>query len=359
MPSKHLLHVFPTFAVGGSQIRFAQLARLLGTRHRHTVIALDGNTDMAGRLTGLPVTCHELQFDKRKIFDSWRRFRATLRAIRPDVLFTYNWGAVEWALINRLEGVARHIHVEDGFGPEEAEKQLLRRIWTRRLALSGKSTVVVLPSRNLEQIALDRWSLSPDRVRFVPNGVDCTRYAVPTRTIASGRTVIGTVASLRPEKNIARLMRAFAELAGGRQDGALELLIVGDGVERDGLERLARELNLAGRVRFAGQSDRPEDWYPRMDIFALSSDTEQMPLSVLEAMAAGLPVVATAVGDVAQMVSEENRKFVVPVEEFSTALARLAGDGTHQRKIGLANERKARESFDEKSMAERYAALIG
>jgi glycosyltransferase involved in cell wall biosynthesis len=353
---KHLLHVFPTFAVGGSQMRFAQLAKLHGARYRHTVIALDGKTDMAARLTGLAVNCHDLSFDKREALKTFFRFRAALRTIRPDVLFTYNWGAIEWALINRLEGIARHIHVEDGFGSEEARTQLPRRIWTRRLALSGKNTTVILPSRNLEKIALDVWSLPSDRVRFISNGIDCARFAVPARNGSEGRLVIGTVASLRPEKNIGRLIRAFAEIAAGRK---AELLIVGGGAERERLEQLTRELNLAGQVCFAGQSDRPQDWYSRMDIFALSSETEQMPLSVLEAMAAGLPVVATAVGDVAQMVAAENRDYVVPAGQFGAALARLAGDHTARRTMGIANEKKAREDFDEGEMAARYAALIG
>ncbi|HWU53893.1 MAG TPA: glycosyltransferase [Rhizomicrobium sp.] len=359
MPQKHLLHVFPTFAVGGSQMRFAQLARLHGERYRHTVIALDGKTDMMARLSGLPVTCQELHFDKRKPLQTWRQFRAALYAIRPDVLFTYNWGAVEWALINRLDGIAPHIHIEDGFGPEEASRQLKRRIWARRLALSGTNTTVVLPSRNLERIALNIWALSPQRVRFISNGIDCPRFAVVARGRSDGRIVIGTVASLRREKNIARLIQAFAQIASDRAPGTAELLIVGDGAERQGLEQLARELNIASQVRFAGQSDRPEDWYPLMDIFALSSDTEQMPLSVLEAMAGGLPVVATAVGDVAQMVAAENRDYVVPVQDFAAALGRLAADVAARRGIGLANEKKARESFDENVMATSYAALIG
>jgi glycosyltransferase involved in cell wall biosynthesis len=303
----------------------------------------------------MPITYEKLHFDKRKIFDSWRQFRTTLRTIRPDVLLTYNWGAIEWALVNRW-GV-RHIHVEDGFGPEEAQGQLLRRVWTRRLALSGRHTTVVLPSQNLMRIALGQWSLPAGRVRFIPNGVDCTRFAVPSRESNqdSGRTVIGTIATLRREKNIARLIRAFSRI----QREAIELMIVGDGAERAALEGLASELGV--QVRFAGQTNRPEDWLPRMDIFALSSDTEQMPLSVLEAMAAGLPVVATAVGDVAQMVSEANTRYVVPAndEAFLNALTRLIDDRSARHEIGQANEKKARESFDEGVMAARYAELIG
>jgi glycosyltransferase involved in cell wall biosynthesis len=358
-PQKHLLHVFPTFAVGGSQMRFAQLAKLHGPRYRHTVLALDQKCDMASRLTGLPIAYEKLHFDKRKTFASWRQFRTALRAIRPDVLFTYNWGAIDWALINRIGIVARHIHIEDGFGPEEAERQLLRRIWTRRLALSGRNTTIVLPSRNLERIALGLWSLPAGRVRFIPNGVNCTRFAVPSRDWGGGRTVIGTIATLRREKNIARLIRAFARIP--LQRGSIELMVVGDGAERPALEQLANQLGVAGQVRFVGQTDRPEDWLPQMDIFALSSDTEQMPLSVLEAMAAGLPVVATAVGDVAQMVSGANVPYIVPATDdaFFGALTRLIEDRSAQAEIGRANEKKARENFDEGVMAARYAEIIG
>ena len=344
-------------------MRFAQLAKLHGSRYRHTVLALDQNYDMASRLAGLPIGYEKLHFDKRKALASWRQFYRALGAIRPDVLLTYNWGAIEWALVNRIGIAARHIHVEDGFGPEEAQRQLLRRVWTRRLALSSRSTAVILPSRNLEQIALRRWSLSPGRVRFIPNGVDCTRFAVPLRDSREegGRIVIGTIASLRREKNVARLIKAFARISAQRKIGSIELVIVGDGAERPVLEQLASQLSVAGQVRFAGQTNRPEDWLPQMDIFGLSSDTEQMPLSLLEAMAAGLPVVATDVGDVAQMVSQANRSYVVPADDdaFAAGLMRLIDDRSAQREIGRANEKKARENFDEEVMAARYAEIIG
>jgi glycosyltransferase involved in cell wall biosynthesis len=356
---KHLLHVFPTFAVGGSQMRFAQLVRLHGARYRHTVLALDQNYDMAGRLAEFPIIYPKLAFDKRKTLASWRLFRKTLRDIAPDVLLTYNWGAVEWALVNRFGTRIPHLHVEDGFGPEEAQRQLARRVWTRRLALTGRHTKVVLPSRNLERIALGIWSLPARQVRYIPNGVDCARFAVASRDAEKEKIVVGTVASLRREKNIARLIEAFSHVASQRAAGTLELLIVGGGAERQSLETLARQRGAP--VRFAGQTNEPEKFLPQMDIFALSSDTEQMPLSLLEAMAAGLPVVATAVGDVARMVAVENSGYIVPLRDgdFTATLARLIDDRPSQRALGRANEKKAREAFDETVMAARYAELIG
>src|SRR5215469_10384557 len=158
---KHLLHVFPTFAVGGSQMRFAQLVRLHAGRYRHTVIALDGNYAMAEHLPLGHVMLGAVSHDKRNLIASLKAFRGTLTAIRPDVLVTYNWGAVEWAIVNRLGKPVRHLHIEDGFGPEEATRQLRRRAWTRRFALSGRQTSVILPSRTLEQIARNIWKLAP------------------------------------------------------------------------------------------------------------------------------------------------------------------------------------------------------
>jgi glycosyltransferase involved in cell wall biosynthesis len=360
MPSrKHLLHIFPTFAVGGSQIRFGQLAKLHGAKYQHTVIALDGNFSMADRLQGLTIAMHPLTFNKKNTFGSWLVFRRVLRTLRPDTLVTYNWGSIDWAIVNRLGHSIPHVHIEDGFGPEEATRQLQRRVLTRRLALSGPETDVILPSHTLDRIAEVDWKAP--RHHYIPNGIDCARFSAPGRIAkrSGSGVVIGTVATLRREKNIARLIRAFSDLAVKRKPGSVHLLIVGDGSERPGLEHLAASLPVAAQICFAGPSDHPEEWLRKIDIFALSSDTEQMPLSVLEAMASGLPVVSTQVGDVAQMVCAGNVDLVVPAETFGQALEMLIDDPSRQLAIGRENANRARELFDETVMGKRYARIIG
>ena len=351
-----VLSVFSTFAVGGPQVRFATLANHFGPAYRHAVIAMDGRLDCAERLSpGLEVSYPTIGFRKGATLANAWRFRRALRDLRPDVLVTSNWGTIEWAMANAWP-LVRHIHVEDGFGPEERASQLPRRVWLRR-ALLRRCTVVV-PSRTLWRIATEAWRLPERRMRLVPNGIDLARFGQARDSKPNGAPpVIGTVAALRPEKNLGRLLRAFALLPEGCQ---ARLVIAGDGPERAALEALARELGVAARVRFTGHVADPARLYGGFDLFALSSDTEQMPLTVLEAMAAGLPVVATEVGDVRAMLCPENGPFVGPKEAAALAerLRDLLADAALRQRIGATNRAKAEQDYDEQGMFHAWRALF-
>ena len=344
-------HVFPTFAVGGAQVRFAAVANHFGCQFRHIVVSLDGDLTCRERLDpALDVSFPQVMATKDAMLASAWRFRRLLRNWRPDILVTCNWGAIEFALAN-LVPVTRHLHVMDGFGPEERDRQIPRRVWMRRLAL-GRSPVV-LPSRTLTRIAEDVWRLPPQVITYVPNGIDLSRFATDGRRRGGEEPMIGTVAALRSEKNIGRLIQAVARLPLGR------LVIVGDGAERAQLEALAESLGIASRVRFAGHHRDPASFYAQFDIFALSSDTEQMPLSVLEAMASGLPVVSTDVGDVKTMVSAEGADLITPLDDgaLASALGSLLGNPQRRAEIGAANLAKARREFDQSAMFAAYGAL--
>ncbi|HET9146512.1 MAG TPA: glycosyltransferase [Acetobacteraceae bacterium] len=352
-----LLSVFSTFAVGGPQVRFAALANHFGRRYRHLVVAMDGATAARERLdAGLDIDFLPVAPRQGKTFGNLPPFYRMLRALRPDMLVTYNWGAIDWALTNLAAGI-RHVHIEDGFGPEEAERQLPRRALIRRLTL--RRSMVVLPSRTLERIALDDWRLPHARLRYVPNGIDLERLGTPgsgwRERFAGEGPVVGTVAALRPEKALDRLLRAFAALP-----GPAGLVIAGNGPARPGLERLAAELGVAERVYFPGHVSELGALYSAFDIFALSSDTEQMPLSVIEAMAAGLPVAATDVGDVRLMVAPENAGFIGPRDDGALArsLGRLIGDAELRTRLGAANRAKAAAEYDERVMFATYGALF-
>lgn len=356
-----LLHVFPTFALGGAQVRFAALANRWGARFRHAVVALDGRTDCAARLDPVvPFALLPSPIGPGEGPGRFRRIRAFLRDLAPAVLVTSNWGAIEWAAANLVPPRIRHIHTEDGFGPDEAAGQKPRRVLFRRLVL--RWSTVVLPSQTLYALARDSWRLPERRLRHIPNGLDLTRFhpdgpRLPLAPPGEG-PVVGTVARLRPEKNIARLLRACALL---QRDGlAFRLVVVGDGPEEAALKGLAADLGIGGIVRFVGHLPDPSAAYRGFDLFALSSDTEQMPFSVMEAMASGLPVAATAVGDVAAMLGEAGRPFLAPKDDraLAAALRPLILDAPLRHRVGAAMRARAEAEFDEAVMADRYAALF-
>lgn len=367
-PSKempHVLHIFPSYGHGGVPIRIATVINHFGHRYRHTIFALDGNDAARSRIDpALGVTVMDPAIDKNRPLVSLFRISKVLRQYSPDLLLTYNWGAVEWALVNRFTGIAPQIHFESGFGPEEADGQITRRVKARRIALAKVQSLVV-PSQTLVDIANNVWRLDPSRIRHIPNGVDCTLYdtegdeaAAPGFSRREGEIIVGTVAPLRPEKNLQRLLRVFAKVA---EKYAVRLLIAGDGSERSGLESVARDLGIADRVIFAGHVEQPQKVYPLMDIFAISSDTEQMPNTLIQAMAASRPVAGVDVGDVKVNLSPENRDVIVSKSDeggFVAALDRLIADGEFRRSLAAANRRHVVDFYGADRMFASYGEVF-
>ena len=358
---RHLLHVFSTFALGGPQKRLAALARHFAGRFRHSIIALDGRSDATLLTQAIPNCTMRAGAPWPKqpgsqVLPAWR----ALRALRPDLLVTYNWGAMEWSAANLLAGIP-HIHIEDGFGPEEAGGQIPRRVWFRRLVLNRRSTVV-MPSRTLVQLALDCWRIAPERIAFIPNGIPWSKFQVAVDLGLKARfkgagPVIGTVAALRKEKALERLIDAHALVAARRP---ARLVIAGDGAERAKLEAYAARHGRADSITFTGNVDAPERLLACFDLFALSSDTEQMPLSVLEAMAGGRAIAGTDVGDVRTMVALENRRFIGPIDAkaLSESILELLDNHTLRRAAGESNRQRARAEFDESRMFMSYERLF-
>lgn len=340
---RHFLHVFPSFDPGGMEVRAAMVIDLLPAPDRHTVIAMDGRSGARARVRRADLTLGEPP-RRGGFLATARAMAARVRALRPDLVLTYNWGAIESVLGCAL---ARHralIHHEEGFGVDEVVRFKRRRVLVRRLLLR-RAAAVVVPSRVLERVARERWRLPPALVRCFPNGVDLGRFAARARR-ERDEVVIGCVAHFRPEKDVPALVRAFAACS---LRARARLHLVGDGPQRAAAEQLARDLGIAERVRFLGALADTAAAYGDMDVFALASRTEQMPLVVLEAMAAGLPIVAPAVGDIADMVTAENRDLIVAPGDpgaLSAALDRAIADAPLRARLGAANREVCEARFE-------------
>jgi len=344
-----ILHIFSTFAVGGAQRIARMLVEASVDRFRHLIVALDGRFDAARSLEGVGLV------DGRGLTDHRAR-RRFLRAHRPALLVTCNWGSFDWVLAAHLPTtLVPHLHAEHGFGADETRRRRRRRDLARILLLR-RARALVVPSRTLVRLATEHWHLPPARVRWIPNGVPLDGpVARPAETGGAPARVV-TVAPLRPEKRLDLLLEAVA-----RAEVPVELVVVGDGPERARLQARARRHDLLRRVRFVGAVDDPRPWLARAQLFALSSDTEQMPLALLEAMAAGLPVVARAVGDVRSMVAPPNRPYIVAGEApdaLARALAALAASPDLRAELGRANRRRCRRLFGLERMIDAYLGLF-
>lgn len=357
-----ILHIHSTFSLGGKEARAVRLMNAFGDHASHTVISAVPDALGARQAIDPAVRVefpddHPLLTGKPAI----GRYRALARYMRRfDLVLTYNWGAMDAVGARRIfgksVGVPPLIHHEDGFNEDEASGQKPARVWFRRLML-GTAHAVAVPSHMLEGIALTAWRQSPERVRRIANGIALDRFEVRDagRRGGSDGVVVGTVAGLRAVKNLPRMVRTFANAAvAGR------LRIIGDGPEREAIETEAHQCGVASRVDLPGFNADPASALCDFDIFALSSDSEQQPISLIEAMASGLPVVSTDVGDVRAMVAEENLPFIVsPAREdlFADALRELAANPLLRRNIGAANRVKALQKFDERQMIDQYRGL--
>ncbi len=356
-----VLHVFPTFDVGGAQVRFAQIANACKRRFRHIIVAMDGRYRARERLDpALDVSFRTVMGSPASLLGRIGAYRRELAALKPDVVVTYNWGAIEWALAN-LPAIVPHIHVEDGFGVEEAKAQLRRRIWVRRIALMNARRVVV-PSRALAAIARRSWKVPRERLQHIPNGIEALSPLRPGERdlrallgLADDCPLVGWVGALRAEKNLGRLVRAFAQV-----ETDAHLVIVGDGPESNRILAQVEAFGLRERAHFLGA--RPDVcallW--QLDLLVLSSDTEQMPLVVLEAMASRLPLASVDVGDIREIVAPENRPFIVPPtdEALGHAIQTLIADRALRQSIGTANFHHVRRHFTAESMIKSYADLF-
>ncbi len=362
-----MLHVFSTFDHGGAEARTIQLMQHFGNEAEHVVLI--GERSATGAIAAvapeLRVSFPETNLPKVLGRPGLLRYRKLAQYMRGfDLVLTYSWGALDAVMAHRLFGkmlgLPPLIHHEDGYEPEEEQ---LKRVHFRRIAMATCRAVVV-PSTSLESIVRNLWQVAGERVIRITNGIDVARYGKPALMAAfpglnrrEGDVVVGTVAGLRPVKNLSRLVRAVS--AAGPN---IRLAIAGEGSNRDMIEAEAARRGMADRLHMPGFLRDPSSYLGHFDIFALSSDSEQFPISLAEAMAAGLPVVATDVGDIREMVAPDNQPFIVSVNDeaaLAQAIAQLAADPELRVRLGQQNAARAAQVFPEQAMFARYRETYG
>lgn len=351
-----LVHFFPSFSYGGQQRRLATLIEALGPAVTHRIYALDGDVAAAPlieRHSQASLAPLALKKSSLVSLTNVRRLAGAIEESGADLLCTYNFGSIEAAIANRLGPNLPHVHHEDGFGRDEAQARNKKRAFARRRLL-GKARVVV-PSLGLERIAVNEWGVARERLVRIAPGIDIDRFRRPLR-VDHAPVVVGSLGSLRAEKNHLRLIRCFVRAAAGRD---ARLVICGEGAERAALEHAIAHSAARDRINLSGATETPDAALAEFDIYAVSSDTEQTPLGMMEAMASGLPVLATNVGDIAAMLGDaaDNNVFA-PVDEegFAARLATLIDNAAERVALGEKNAARA-AGFDQRAMIEAFRAL--
>ncbi len=365
---KRILHLHSSFDLGGKEARAVRLMNAMGDKAHHVILsaapdALGAKDAIApGIKVDFPGTAAPALHGKPAPGRYWRLARY-MRAF--DLVLSYNWGSMDGVMAHRilapLMALPPLIHHEDGFNEDEREKRNVKRDLFRRFALPTADKVMV-PSETLRSIARDGWHCGADQVVKYDNGIRLSDYAAastsPPIAKAPGDIWVGTIAGLRAVKNLPALVRAVAMT----RDPRLHLVIAGEGPERAAIEAEAQRQGLSARLHMLGFHPRPAEIAPHFDIFALSSFSEQQPISLIEAMAAGVPAACFAVGDIVNMVAPENTPYIVPpndVEALSRALAALVADADGRAAIGAANRATARDRFDERKMIGEFMRIYG
>lgn len=286
-------------------------------------------------------------------------------AMQPyDLVCTYNWGAIDAAMAHGVFAKSLTlpplIHHEDAFDAIEAEGLRTTRNLYRRAALRHAHALVV-PSLLIARIAQQAWQQPANKVVHIPPGIDTAAFAATPDPHAirvikrPGERWVGTVASLDPASQLPLLVEAMCALP-----EEWHLVIVGEGPERDAIRAEAAARELSHRVHLAGAMAEPARVMGLFDIYALAAPGEPHSLTVVQAMAAGLPVAAPDIGDIRAMVAEPNRPFMaVPGKAVALGqmLADLAEDGALRAAIGAANRARASTEYAADRMMAHYRAL--
>jgi glycosyltransferase involved in cell wall biosynthesis len=371
-PPDTVLFVLHSLAVGGAETLVRRIcARLPRDRFAPEVCSLVSGGPLGDDFRALDVPCHEL--GKREGNDprTYWRFRRLLRRIRPAVIHTHNQDTLDFVAPVRATLLRRPrlLHTEHTRLGEEisyAERRGLKRALTRWMLHRCDRYVVI--AEHVGRHLVEDQKLPAGKVEIIPNAIDVTAFPAADPAARAARRaelgagpdtfVVGCAAAMRPQKDHATLLRAFAALADRAPDVLLAL--AGTGPLLEETTALARELGVAGQVRFLGARPDMAQLYHAFDVFALASLYEGLPLALLEAMACGRPAVVTRAHGNTEVIVEGETALAAPVGDaagLGEALLRLRLDAALCGRMGTAARRRAETRYDETRMMASYEAL--
>lgn len=353
-----VVHVVHSLGVGGLENGVVNLVNGNWRGLRHAIICLTTAGPLRARLRS---EVEVFVIGKRPGHDllSVLRLARLLRRLRPRLVHSRNWATFDAVIAARLARVGAVVHGEHGRDITDPNGLDRRRNRIRRMCAPLVDRFVAV-SADLRRWLVERVGIATDKVLTIPNGVDTERFAPSECGVprAADRLVVGTVGRLDPVKDHVELLRAFHRVRARGRDAIL--LIVGDGPCRRDLEREVIALGLEARVVLVGEGSDVPDMLRGMDVFVLPSIAEGMSNTVLEAMATGLPIVATRVGGNPELIDDGVTGRLVPSRDPDALASALLDylDDPYLRTIhGKSARERAVETFGLARMRAAYADL--
>ena len=366
-----VLHVIHQLAVGGLENGLVNLINWMPPQQlRHMIVCVEDHSDFSLRIQRPDVDVIAMHRSRIGVWSLRRRLFELCRRVRPTIVHTRGPSGLDALLPARLAGVPHTVHGEHGWDVADLHGKAWKPVLLRRLhaPLVGHYVTV---SKDLRRYLVERVGVSERRITQIYNGVDTDRFQprsggrgelLPDGFAGDDDIVIGTVGRIQPVKDQATLLRAFAELLRQQPDLAtrLRLVIVGDGPLLQELHDLAVALRIADRTWMPGAVSNVAELVRMFDLFVLPSLNEGVSNTVLEAMASGLPVVATAVGGNLELIDDGRSGRLFAPQDVPT-LTRLLADYTGDAQLRQRHAKAAREAavqrFGLGAMVGSYQAL--
>lgn len=368
-----IAHVIHRLNVGGLENGLVNLINHLpDEKYRHAIICLTESSDFVKRIRRNDVVVYELHKKQGKDPIIYFRLWKLLRKISPAIVHTRNISTLETSVIAWLAGVPVRIHGEHGRDIYDLHGKHKRYQKLRRICAPFINQFIAV-SQDLADWLVDEVTINKNKIVQLYNGVDADlfhptgeekkkRQFMPADFTDPNSIIIGTVGRLEPVKDQLTLVRAFIELVHHKSElsGRLRLVLLGDGSLRSEIEELLSNSGVQRQVWLAGSQDNVPDILRDLDIFVLPSLGEGISNTILEAMACGLPVVATNVGGNSELVEEAITGTLVPANEpvaLAGALNRYIRDRGLIQSHGAAGRRRVEELFSLSSMMRRYQSV--
>lgn len=366
-----VMHVIHHLVIGGMENGLVNVINHLPhDKYRHVVVCIEDYSDFSQRIQRSDVEVFALRRSKVGVNGVRRAVYRLCRQLRPRIVHSRNQSGLDSLLPAWLARVPWRVHGEHGWEMSNLDGRQWKAALLRRMHAPLVHQYVAV-SADLARFLVDRIGIDGGRISTICNGVDTDQFmpgsppqglSMPRKFLDRDVVRVGTVGRLQPVKDQATLIAAVAQLVDTRRDlrARIRLVLVGDGPLRNALQQQVHRSGIDDITWFAGASSKVSDWLRAMDLFVLPSLNEGISNTLLEAMATGIPVLATPVGgNVELLVDGQCGRLFAPgdVQALVDALASYLDNANMRRAHGGAARLRAEGVFGLRTMVNKYHAL--